>query len=184
MPGRKYDNPAAVLAPTPASPTPPPPAIARRAARLRRIPDALTAAQAGYRSVALLGAHTPDPAVAARLANHAANLGLDLAVVCDPDPAGRHVAERLTDLLADHIRPTVITPPADCDVNAWALTDPGWTTPSMSARRAPGCERRPRRRAVKGPSMAHPLSNVDGSGSRWHRRAPSQRRQPSWKEPS
>ena len=45
----------------------------------------------------------------------------------DPDPAGRHVAERLTDLLADHdIHPTVITPPAGCDVNAWALTDPGW----------------------------------------------------------
>jgi DNA primase len=126
--GRKYDNPAAALAPHPRLAYPA--ATGQRAGVLlvcEGIPDALTAAQAGYRSVALLGAHTPDAAVAARLANHAINLGLDIAVVRDPDPAGRHVAERLTDLLADHhFHPTVITPPAARDVNAWALTDPGW----------------------------------------------------------
>jgi hypothetical protein len=126
--GRKYDNPAAALAAHPRLAHPA--ATGQRAGVLlvcEGIPDALTTAQAGYRSVALLGAHTPDPAVAARLANHATNLGLDLAVVCDPDPAGRHVGERLTELLADHhLHATVITPPAG-DLNAWALTDPGWT---------------------------------------------------------
>ena len=92
--GRKYDNPAAALAPHPRLAFPA--ATGQRAGVLlvcEGIPDALTAAQAGYRSVALLGAHTPDPAVAARLANHATNLGLDVAIVCDPDPAGRHVAD-------------------------------------------------------------------------------------------
>ena len=126
--GRKYDNPAAALAPHPRLAFPA--ATGERSGVLlvcEGIPDALAATQAGYRTVALLGAHTPDTAVAARLANHATNLDLDLAVVCDPDPAGRHVADRLTELLADHhIHPTVITPPDGCDVNAWALADPGW----------------------------------------------------------
>ena len=61
--GRKYDNPAAALAPNPRI-------TVRRRRRRRRagrccvvcegMPDALTAAQAGYRAVGLLGAQAPD----------------------------------------------------------------------------------------------------------------------------
>lgn len=126
--GRKYDNPAATLAPHPR--------LAFPAVRGERggvllvcegLPDALTAAQAGFRSVALLGARTPDEAVAARLANHAGAHGLDVAIITDPDPAGRYATATLTALL-DRIgvEPAVITPPDGCDVNAWALRDPRW----------------------------------------------------------
>jgi DNA primase len=126
--GRKYDNPAAALAPHPRLAFP-----ATTGARggvllvCEGLPDAYTAAQAGYHTVALLGAQTPDASVAARLANHATNLGLDLAIACDPDPAGRHVAATLTDLLDTHrVHPAVITPPDGHDLNAWALSDPAW----------------------------------------------------------
>jgi DNA primase len=126
--GRKYDNPAAAVAPHPRLAFPA--ANGHRGGALlvcEGLPDALTAAQAGYRSVALLGAHTPDTAVAARLANHAANHHLHIVLVCDPDPAGRHVAATLTNLLADHgIDPAVVTPPDGHDVNAWALADAHW----------------------------------------------------------
>jgi DNA primase len=127
--GRKYDNPAAVLAPNPrlAFPADPGTTYGGVLVVCEGLPDALIAAQAGYRTVALLGASTPDASVAARLANHAANLDVDLAVVCDPDAAGRHVAAALTGLLAAHaIHPTVITPPDGVDLNNWALTDPTW----------------------------------------------------------
>ena len=40
------------------------------------MPDALTAAQAGYPSIALLGAQTPDASVAARVASYADNAEL------------------------------------------------------------------------------------------------------------
>jgi hypothetical protein len=127
--GRKYDNPAAALAPNPRIAFPVP--YGERAGVMlvcEGLPDALTATQAGYRSVAVLGANSPDAAVAARLANHAVNLYLDVALVCDPDSAGRQVAATLTRLLADHgIHPTVVTPPVG-DLNAWALTDPAWAT--------------------------------------------------------
>jgi DNA primase len=128
--GRKYDNPAAALAPNPRLAFPAG-ADGRGGVLLvcEGIPDALTATQAGYRAVALLGANSPDAAVAARLANHAINLGLDIVLVCDPDPAGQHVAASLSGLLARHdIHPDVITPPDGADLNAWALTDPTWTT--------------------------------------------------------
>jgi DNA primase len=92
------------------------------------LPDALTATQAGYRSVAVLGANSPDATVAARLANHAVNLHLDVALVCDPDSAGRQVAATLTRLLADRgSHPIVVTPPAG-DLNVWALAEPAWAT--------------------------------------------------------
>jgi hypothetical protein len=85
------------------------------------------AAQAGYRSVALLGATTPDDAVAARIANHADTHQLDVAIVCDPDPAGRHATSTLAALLDRlGVDPITVTPPAGVDVNAWALTDPTW----------------------------------------------------------
>jgi hypothetical protein len=75
----------------------------------------------------LLGAHTPDEAVAARLANHATNLDVELVLVCDPDIAGRRVADALAPLLEQqgHV-PTVVIPPNGCDLNDWAQTDVRW----------------------------------------------------------
>jgi DNA primase len=128
--GRKYDNPAAALAPHPRL------AFTRAPAHTEGplvvcegMPDALVAAQAGYRSVGLLGAHTPDEGVAAQLAAHASRSGEGLALVCDPDPAGRRVADTLVPLLSAHaIEPVVVTPPGGLDLNAWALADPTWAS--------------------------------------------------------
>lgn len=127
--GRKYDNPSAALAPHPR--------LGFTASTTMRapdhllvcegMPDALTAAQAGYRSVGLLGAHTPDDAVAARLANHADNSGTRLVIVRDPDPAGRRVAETLGPLLSERgHEPIVITPPGGVDLNDWSRHDHTW----------------------------------------------------------
>ena len=71
--GRKYDNPAAALAPTRASRSPRPPTPPRWPWLVvcEGMPDALTAAQAGYRAVGLLGAQAPDESVAARVASYA-----------------------------------------------------------------------------------------------------------------
>jgi hypothetical protein len=126
----RVNNPAAALAPHPRLAFPA--STGDRSGVLlvcEGLPDALVAAQARYRSIALLGAHTPDESVAARLVNHATNLGLDLAIVADADPAGRHVADTLTTLLADDgVEPVVVVPPVGGDLNGWALADPGWTS--------------------------------------------------------
>ena len=75
--GRKYDNPAAALAPHPRLGFVAAPSLIDTDHVLvcEGMPDALTAAQAGYRSVGLLGAQTPDESVAARLVNYADNVG-------------------------------------------------------------------------------------------------------------
>lgn len=126
--GRKYDNPAAALAPHPRISFPTP--GGERGGILlvcEGIPDALIATQAGYSAVALLGAQTPDDAVAMRIAYHASDRDLGVAIVADPDPAGRHLATVLGSRLTDHgIDPTTVTTPDGLDLNAWSLTDPDW----------------------------------------------------------
>jgi hypothetical protein len=67
--------------------------------------DALSAAAAGYRSAAILGAGYPDPATAAAIAQ----LPWPLVVAFDPDSAGIAGAERLARLLeARHRRATLL----------------------------------------------------------------------------
>ena len=126
--GRKYDNPAAALSPHPRLAFPIT-ATARSDITLvcEGMPDALTAAQAGFHAVGLLGAQTPDDTVAARLANNADNTATRLVLVCDPDPAGRRVAETLVPLLEEcgH-HAAVLTPPDGLDLNDWAARCPGW----------------------------------------------------------
>jgi DNA primase len=126
--GRKYDNPSAALAPHPRLAFPI--ATAHAPAELlivcEGLPDALTAAQAGFAAVALLGAQTPDESVARRIALHAEQRDLAVVVVCDPDPAGRHVADTLSPLLHDlGVIPGVIIPP-NGDLNDWSLADASW----------------------------------------------------------
>jgi len=94
--GARVDNPAAALAPHPRLAFPAP--TGERGGVLlvcEGLPDALVASQEGFRAVAILGAQTPDATVAARIANHAANLDLAVAVVHDTDPAGRSLATNL-----------------------------------------------------------------------------------------
>lgn len=129
--GRKYDNPAAALAPHPRLGFVAAPSLTDTDHLLvcEGMPDALTAAQAGYRSVGLLGAQTPDESVAARLVNYAENVGAGLVILRDPDPAGRRVAETLAPLIADRGKePLIVTPPDGLDLNDWSRTDPDWVS--------------------------------------------------------
>jgi DNA primase len=92
------------------------------------IPDALTAAQAGYTTAAILGSQAPDPTVAARLATRADRDHLTLVAVVDADPAGQRWGDRLSELLAQHGHtPTIIEPATGKDLNDWAQLDPTWT---------------------------------------------------------
>ncbi len=159
--GRKYDNPSAALAPHPriaftVSPTPPrwPWLVV-----CEGMPDALTAAQAGYRAVGLLGAQAPDESVAARVASYAERHDLDVVLMTDANDAGRSAGDRLAELLrAEQIDPVIVEPPADLtdaagasvvDLNAWAQLDPAWSDrsprrPRRRHRRVHRAEHRPR----------------------------------------
>jgi hypothetical protein len=137
--GPRYDNPAAALGTNPRLAWTRPPRGRPRADLLlvcEGIPDALTAAQAGYAAVGILGSQAPDRTVAARLAHHADRHHQRLVAVIDPDPAGRRWGEHLSQLLrGDGLELTVIEPPGGHDLNSWACDDPHWTV-----RTAPGRE--------------------------------------------
>lgn len=128
--GPKYDNPAAALGSNPRL------AWTRsvRSAETRvlivceGIPDALTAANAGFHAVGVLGSQAPDHVVATRIAAHSRQLDLAVIAVIDNDPAGHAWGDRLHDLLDDQsLELTVVEPPADgLDLNTWARADPHW----------------------------------------------------------
>lgn len=135
--GRKYDNPSAAMAPHPRLAFPITTRVVETSDLLvcEGLPDALTAAQAGFTAVGLLGAHTPDEAVALRIAGHAKNCGLDVTLVCDPDDAGRRMADVLDPLLRSAgITPHVLTPPGGVDLNDWARTNSAWPSAVAAAR--------------------------------------------------
>jgi DNA primase len=129
--GPKYLNPAAELAANPrlawAATTEP--ARPRLLVICEGIPDSLTAAQAGYRAVAVLGSHTPDATVAAELARRAHRDHYRLVAIPDNDDAGHAWGHRLERLLGAHgAALTVVTPPLrGADLNDWARHDPNWT---------------------------------------------------------
>ncbi len=129
--GHKYDNPAAALGTNPrlawtAPASDPHPGVL---IVCEGIPDALTAAQAGYLSAGVLGAQYPDSSVATRLATRAQHDTRTIVAITDGDPAGRAWGQRLGELLAHHDQNlTVLEPPGDgLDLNEWALRDPTWT---------------------------------------------------------
>lgn len=135
--GRKYDNPSAAMAPHPRLAFPITTRVMQRSELLvcEGVPDALTAAQAGFIAVGLLGAHTPDEVVAVRIAAHARNCGLDVTLVCDPDAAGRRMADVLEPLLRNvGATAQVLTPPGGVDLNDWASRDPSWPDAVAGAR--------------------------------------------------
>jgi len=91
------------------------------------IPDALTAAGAGYAAVGILGSQAPDQRVAKVLARHAVQGDRKLIAVIDSDPAGRAWGEHLGNLLATYGIPLeIVEPPNGLDLNALAQTHPDW----------------------------------------------------------
>ena len=126
----KYDNPAGHMAPNPrlSFAYPAHPTDSRQLVICEGIPDALVAAQAGFRSIGLLGTNALDPSVAARIANHAACVELDVVVVIDPDPAGRRLGQQLLSHLAENgAAATLLEPPGGHDLTSWAQVESGWS---------------------------------------------------------
>lgn len=127
--GPKYDNPAGALGTNPrlawtgtAGDVQPGVLVV-----CEGIPDALTAAQAGYRAVGILGSQTPDERVATRLAAHAKQHHERLLAIVDADPSGRAWGTHLARLLADRdVHLTAIEPPDGLDLNAWAQVHWAW----------------------------------------------------------
>lgn len=123
----KYDNPAARLGDNPRV------GIVRSAKLAATgplyvcegLPDAYTAATAGFKAVAVLGATYPDERIARRITALVA--GRSVVIAFDNDPAGDVGAERLGGLLASrHVIAERARLPEGCDLNALALREPRW----------------------------------------------------------
>jgi hypothetical protein len=130
----KYDNPSAALAANPRLAWTVPVGEPRSGLVVcEGTADALVAAQAGFRSVGVLGATYPDARVAdgisAAIAADARLGGAPVVVCFDADTAGRAGGAQLVGLLAArHVEAVVVTPPDGCDLTVWAQTDPTWAT--------------------------------------------------------
>jgi hypothetical protein len=131
--GHKYDNPSAALAGslprTAEVRLPGPPADPGLVVVTEGIPDALVAAQAGYRAAAVLGAGVPDERTAAVLVEHFPTERL--VVAFDADGPGQAGAERLQELLAERGAGDRVSrlevPVAAGDLNGWQqLAGPGF----------------------------------------------------------
>lgn len=127
--GAKYDNPASALGHNPRltwtrTPHPQRPDVL---IVCEGIPDALTATQAGYQAVGILGAQAPDHTIASRIATHAQQHNERLLAVIDADTAGRTWGQRLGRLLHENDHSlTIIEPPDGLDLNTWAQDDSHW----------------------------------------------------------
>lgn len=123
----KYDNPASRWASNPRIAwTQPAPSTMIAGGGLviaEGIPDALIAAQAGYRTVGVLGSTYPDHRVARQIAAGIEEIGARRVVVCfDADEAGRTGSARLVELLASSGAEgvTELVPPDGLDLSDWA----------------------------------------------------------------
>ena len=128
--GPKFDNPAGSMGSNPRLAWTKPVGTRRPGTLIvcEGIPDAITAAQYGFRSAAVLGAQYPDRNVANRLASAAEREHLELLAIVDADPAGRTFGERLGDLIAESgLELQVIEPPNEGqDLNDWARANDRW----------------------------------------------------------
>lgn len=139
--GVKYDNPSAALGPNPRLAWCQPDGDARpgRLIVVEGIPDALVAAQAGIRSVGLLGSSTPDPRVAANITAVARAEQRTVTIIPDRDDAGRYASRALGELLAElDVVADVLEPHTGVDLTDWAKADPAWSrhldpTPAVPA---------------------------------------------------
>lgn len=141
----KYGNPTAdLVGPSPrlAVMRPPVPPEDRQTVLVcEGIPDGLTAAQAGVRSCAILGAAVAGRSLASDLALRYP--GRHLVLAFDADEAGRAATDRLTNALADH--PVTVSslrlPPGCSDINEWARSDPHSFIREICPIRAPAAAR-------------------------------------------
>jgi hypothetical protein len=110
----RYLNPAAGLLANPRLTHVRPPEVRRRPVLVTEgAIDALTAASAGYRAVAILGAGYPDDLVA----GHLARIAGPIVLAFDPDVAGTVGGDRLAGLLAARHRPALRLPAGPGDLN-------------------------------------------------------------------
>lgn len=110
----RYLNPSADLAPNPRLARFRPPKVEHPEVLITEGSiDALSAASAGYRAVAVLSAGYPDRTVAHALSR----LPHPLVIAFDPDDAGRHGADRLAHLLGAELRPAAVLDLEHGDIN-------------------------------------------------------------------
>ena len=154
------------------------------------MPDALTAAQAGFPAVGLLGAHTPDEESPPGSPTTPPTPTAEIVLVCDPDPAGRRVADVLAPLLEQHGQVPSVVEPAE-RIRPERLGPAATPTGRTSSRRksagadltAPTRPRAPSHRRTEldigdrslkttgRRLMSHPIVNLVGDGSRDDRNA-------------
>ena len=124
--GPKYDNPAASLGGNPRLAWTQLASAAQSALLVicEGIPDSLTAAALGHRSVAILGSQAPNQPLALDISNHATAHGLALLMVNDHDDAGRAWAALLVDLFSKSGSVIQAAEPDEpgSDFNDWCLT--------------------------------------------------------------
>lgn len=139
--GPKYENPAAALGSNPrlAWTQTVGPARPGLLVVCEGIPDALTAAGAGFQAVAVLGSQAPDQSVANRLAGFARLQGAELIAIVDNDPAGLAWGERLDMLLAgmESALRIVEPPQLGMDLNTWSAASPVWASSIVDAAHLP-----------------------------------------------
>lgn len=136
--GPKYDNPASTLGTNPrlAWTRGHPAEAAAALVVCEGIPDALTAATAGFRAVGTLGSQAPDHSVATRIAAVADQDELTVIAIADGDPAGLAWINRLDELLQQvDISATKLAAPPGLDLNTWSRTA-GWPTVRLLDERA------------------------------------------------
>lgn len=122
----KYDNPAKQWATNPrvawTQPTPTRASTSDILVVTEGIPDALAAAQAGFRSVGVLGSTYPDVRMAEQISNIATNRAERVIVCFDADDAGRTGSKRLAGLLHAHGTDVVeLSPPEGLDLSEWSM---------------------------------------------------------------
>ena len=131
----KYDNPAARFGDNPRLGIVRPAKLAAVGPLYvcEGLPDAYTAAAAGFEAVAVLGATYPDERTARRITELVA--GRSVVIAFDNDPAGNSGAKRLGELLAlHHVVAERARLPEDCDLNALALREPEWANRLFATR--------------------------------------------------
>ena len=165
----KFDNPAARLAANPRVTC----TVATGAARpggllvvCEGAGDALIAAQAGYRSVGVLGALYPDAVVVDAIAAVAAGGDVSQVVVCfDNDPAGTAGGGRLCELLDGRgLAAVSVTPPEGLDLTGWATSGGDWTASLDATNPTPAPAPMAVREPAAGVDTGGDVFEVDGFG--------------------
>lgn len=135
--GPKYENPAASLGSNPrlAWTRTVGPARPGLLVVCEGIPDALTAAGAGFQAVAVLGSQAPNQSVANRLAGFARRREAEVVAVVDSDPAGQAWGSRLGELLSEaDCAVRIVEPPSPgMDLNTWSSASHGWPSQLVEA---------------------------------------------------